>query len=813
MVIIPLDGEWRLKYSSGQRGGYSTWPREQRFLPDYPVTVPGTVQEAMRHITGDPAFGRNVLAARWIEEMIWNYTRTFTLTAKQAKMRARLVFEGLDLTASIYVNGEFAGQHNNFYMPCRIDITRYVHEGENSITVVIESGLFYASKKSIEGLAGEWEPNNHLTHRMWLRKPQSSFEWDWSPRLVNVGIYKSCYIELTGGVFADETGIYATLSDDYSEGRLSIRQCLTVAENNLPYTITAEVLETGDEASISGTMPESRQMPVELSISVKNPKLWYPRGYGEQNLYTLRVTISQEGCDDIVKTKKFGFRHVVVDQSPHPEKGNYFTVIVNGIKVFCKGANMIPADIIFSKLTRGVYEVLIARAIEANFNMLRVWGGGIYETDDFYELCDEHGIMVWQDFIGACACYPAYDDEFYRNYAAEVTYTVRRLSRFASLVIYAGNNEIAWLDANYSGKHYPDAVLYHYLIPKILHDEGETRYYQPSSPYSFDGSHENNDTVGDQHPWQIGFGDRDYFKYRTFVCRFPNEGGLLGPTSLPNMMACFTEGQDYLHSFDWELHDNSIAHGDNCSPDLLLEEKLGMTTEGMSVRDYVYIGGILQGEALTEYILNFRRRMFSSSSAIFWMYNDCWPATRSWTIVDYLRNRTPSFCPVKRAFAPVAVDIVREEDGSFSVYGINDRLVEQPATLEYGAFTPDGKYETYKTEVKLAPNASIKLATFKVPDEGWIPYAELKAKGEPLARRRYIDKPYNQLGLKKAEIKVKRVGNKAIYTADKFVMGVCIDLDGDAPIGDNFFDLFPGKPYEVELASKSGEVLYAYPAF
>ena len=165
--------------------------------------------------------------------------------------------------------------------------------------------------------------------------------------------------------------------------------------------------------------------------------------------------------------------------------------------------------------------------------MLRVWGGGIYETDDFYELCDEHGILVWQDFIGACACYPGYDDEFYQNYRAEVTFTVRRLSRFPSLVIYAGNNEIIWLDAGYGGKHYPDAVLYHWLIPKILHAEGETRYYQPSSPYSCDNSDDNSDTVGDQHPWFIGFGDRDYFKYRTSQ-RFPTKAECL-PTSLPNM--------------------------------------------------------------------------------------------------------------------------------------------------------------------------------------------------------------------------------------------------------------------------------------
>jgi Beta-galactosidase/beta-glucuronidase len=807
MIIIPLDGEWRLKYSTGQRGGYFNWPNKQQFLRDYPAQVPGTVQQAMEGIVGETTLGRNSLSARWIEEMAWNYTRTFTLTEAESKLRARAVFEGLDLTAAVYINGQKAGWHNNFYTPCRLDITNLVHAGENTVTVVIDSGLFYGGKKSIEGLCGEGEIGNQLTHRMWLRKPQSSFEWDWSPRLINVGIYKTCRVELTGGIFADETALFAVPSDDYTQGNLRVRQFITASAADTEYTVTARVVETGDTATFTGKAPVG-QSAAELNLNVKQPKLWYPVNYGEQALYTIELTVSQEGCGDIVIIKKTGFRKVVIDQSKHPEGGNYFNLIVNGVKVFAKGGNMIPADIIFSRLTRDVYKTLIDRAVEANFSMLRVWGGGIYETDDFYELCDERGIMVWQDFINACASYPGYDDEYYQNYRGEVTYSIRRLSRFPSLVIYAGNNELIWLTAGYGGKHYPDAQLYHWLIPKILRAEGEERYYQPSSPYSFDSTDDNSDIVGDQHPWFIGFSDRDYYKYRTKVSRFPNEGGMLGPTSLPNMNACFSEGQDYMHSFDWELHDNSISHNETCSPDLMLSERLNLSTDGMSVRDYTYYGGFCHGEALTEYILNFRRRMYNTSSAIFWMYNDCWPATRSWTIVDYLRNRTPAFCPVKRAFAPVTVDIVRD-GGEFVVYGISERLYEVKAELEYGAFSTDGKYQTQKLSVTLAPNISTPLARFNTPD-GYIPYSILAAEGEPVARRHFIEKPYNELGLIRGEIKIERIGTKAVYTAEKFTLGVCIDLDGDTPIGDNFFDLFPGKPYEVELAGKSGDVLYAY---
>ncbi|MBO4513451.1 MAG: hypothetical protein J5746_11870, partial [Victivallales bacterium] len=809
MKEVSLDGEWRLKYSTGMRGRCQEWPQAQRFVQDYAAQVPGTVHEAMRHLTGDLNEGHNLLNARWIEEMMWNYSRTFELSEQDAAKKIRLVFEGLDLTSQIFVNEKSAGKHNNFYTPCRLDITGMVTPGENRLSVNIESGVIYGNKKAVQtGYCPEADGRlgGILGKKVWLRKPQSSFEMDWSPQLLNVGIYKSCRIEITNGVFADEQSIFATLSDDYRRGHVRIRQFLYNNNDGIEYSVTVKVLETGDCAVVSGQLPFGSQC-AELELDVANPRLWYPRNYGPQNLYTLEIVITQADSEDIVIRKHFGFRNVVVDQSRHPKEGNYFTLSVNGIKVFAKGSNFIPPDILASRFTTDVNRKLIELALEANFNMFRIWGGGLYGTDDFYELCDRFGIMVWQDFISDGSAYPGFDVEFADNYNAEITYEIRRLSRFPSLVVYAGNNEVGWLGRKANqGINYPDAQLYEWLLPKTLRAEGESRYYQPTSPYSFDYTDDNSDIVGDQHPWFIGFSSRDYFLYRTKECRFAVEGGILGPTSLPNMMKCFSPGQDFLHSFDWELHENSIAHGEKNSPDLMLNERFDMNPAALTVRDYVYYGGFCQGEALTEYILNFRRRMFSSSGALFWMYNDCWPMVRSWTIVDYLRNRTPSFHPVRRSFAPVAVDIVKE-DSELVFYGINERLKELPAVLEYGAFTPDGKYLTYSKNVNLAPNCSIEIVRMPIPEAGFIPYAELKAEGEPVARRRFIESKYSELGLVKCDISIEHRGTKAIYRADKLVLGVCIDLNGNAPIGDNFFDLFPNKPYEVELGSLSGEVL------
>lgn len=813
MKILDLCGTWKIRGSSGERGDITAWPKDQPRIPSYDAPVPGTVQEAMEQFTGDVNLGHNVYNARWIEEQKWHYMRTFELSEEDCARSVRLSFDALDLTAEVFVNGKKVGFHNNFYTPAHFDITSAVQPGVNNLSVIIESGLFWASDKPVGDLfcCGMAHP---LTKRMWLRKPQSSFEWDWSPRCINVGIPKPCRVEISDGIFPNETKIFARLADDYASGTVDLTQYITAQKSGCEYTVTAEIPETGDTASVSGTANPGEN-GVNLKIPVACPELWYPRGYGEQKLYTVKITVTC-GSGTFTVTKKTGFRTVEIDQSAHPVTGKYFILKVNGTPVFAKGGNMVPVDLLASRFTREAYEILIKRAAEANFNALRVWGGGLYENDDFYELCDEYGIVVWQDFVNACANYPADDLEFSKNIRAEYVHTVRRLSPHPSLCIYCGNNEIDWMMQSMPDKRrYPDAQLYYWVIPHVLKAEGEDRYYQPSSPYSPDTEDDNSPLLGDQHPWSIGFGDRDYFKYRNMVDRFPNEGGILGPASLPCMDACLGEGQKYIHSFDWQVHDNSIAISESSSADRILEEWLDLPGDGrkidsLSVADYTYYGGFCQGEGLTEYILNFRRRMYSSASAIFWMYNDCWPTVRSWTIVDYLRNRTPSFHPVRRAFAPVTVDIAKE-DGGYTVYGISERLEAKSAVLECGGFTPDGDYITAEMKVTLEPNASTKLTFIGNLPEGYIPYAILKADGEVIARRRFIDVRYYQLGLGEAEIRTERNGNRVTYVSDRLVLGVCIDLDGtDEYPADNFFDLYPGKPYTVDVGEKcSGEVKYA----
>ena len=811
MKTIDLCGIWKIKGASSDRGGQADWPADTRWMPTYDAVVPGSVQEAMEFITGDVHLGHNVYNARFIEEQWWLYTRTFTIPegAIAEGDRVRLVFEGLDLNAVIWVNGREVGRHDNFYVPCRLDVTDAVKPGENTVVVKLDSGIYsYYEKPTKDYFCNE---TSKQLRRMYARKPQSAYEWDWSPRLLNVGIFKPCRIEIAP-FFVNEASVFHDLNDDYSEATIRIRQFLAVTGTK-NVRVEAKIAETGEGGVFEGALSGNACAPI--TFRMEKPKLWQPRNHGEPFRYSLVLTVTDLDSGAVLSetVKKIGLRKVVIDQSFRPAGGRYFRLIINGNKLFAKGGNMIPADIIFSKLDRATYETIIDRAFEDNFNALRVWGGGVYESDDFYDLCDEKGMVVWQDLVAACATYPATDRAFFDNYRNEVIYELRRLSQYASLVIYAGNNEIDQMMINTPIQHfYTDASLYYFTVPVLFHNEGDNHYYQPSSPCSPDGINPCDFSVGDQHPWAIGFSDRDYFKYRTFDCRFPNEGGILGPTSLPNMKAALSEGQEYLHSFDFKLHDNSIADRDCNAPERLLNEKLGIDIgiHGMSLEDYVFYGGFLQGEGLTEYILNFRTRMCDTTcSAIFWMYNDCWPATRSWTTVDYLRNRTPSFWPVKRSFAPVTVNIVKTAEG-YEVWGVNEYLTEKPAHLVYGAGYGDGTDLTVtETDLILPANTSACLAKFTA-DEGKIPFAELKAEGEPIARRRFVDKPYNTVGLKKCDIRVEKNGDTATYTADSFVFGVCLDLNGeDAGLSDNYFDLYPGRPYTVTLGKQSGDVLYS----
>jgi len=803
---LDLNGTWKVHWVDGMRGGryFATEENydEMRFLS---AQVPGEI-----HLDAwkagwikDPYVETNALAARWIEQGLWCYRHDFDVPEDASSSKhVWLNFEGLDYFATILLNRVVVGSHENSFYPCRLDVTGKLRPGKNQLVVHLEGGCIGTSDKpSIQ--CGDQE---RLTKRLWLRKPQCQFSWDWSTRFVNVGIFKSVTLEWsTDPVRMDQLVALATLDPDLQQGQVKVRWFAEgLGLDEVAGILKIEIPETGKSVQTEVKIKPGLH-PLEAVIEVANPQLWWPVGHGKPNRYQVNVTLEINGAKIAEKETQIGFRHVVINQESHPEKGRFFIIEINGKKIFCKGGNFVPADMIFMRADRPRYETLIDRALEANFNLLRIWGGGLYEADEFYDLCDEKGVLVWQEFIFACGEYPVTDDALFGSVKNEAVYNIRRLASHPSLIFWCGNNEMEWgVWNNYDKRAVPDLSLFHITLPQLLKREDGTRYYQPSSPYSPDGQHPNADELGDQHPWSIGMRNTDFREYRKMICRFPNEGGILGPTSLPTLLACLPEGQRFPGSLAWQLHDNSINTWENPSlPDQnqIIRQWLGADYRKMSLEEFTYWAGLVQGEGLREYCENFRRRKYDSAAAIFWMFNDCWPTVRSWTIVDYYLRRTPSFHFVKRAFAPVSVVVVPEND-EIKIYGINETFEPIQAQLRSGIFSLEGKYlEDASTEVKLEPNASTLLAT--LPMSLWtrqndsMPFAILMQNGQLLARGRTFTLLFKEIRWPAAAVQVEVKNGKAVFQSDTFAWNVCIDLDGEENLADNFFDLFPGIPYVI----------------
>ncbi len=814
---ISLSGKWKVTWNDGQHGpnNIDQFIRinpsidKSRYLD---VDVPMDLNIAMQKkgIVGDLNFGANYLKSRWVAEQYWQYYREFDMPEDAVNKPAKLKFDRLDYSARIFLNGELIGSHNNAFIPYEIDVTGKLKPGTNTITVGIGSGLYAVADKNLFDYNNIANLNVHLNKRHWLRKPQYQFSWDWNPVLVNVGITGDVSLLLFNKVRLVNIVPVIRMNDDLSAAEVAVRSFIEGAEEN-SVTVRAMLEEDGTKTAQKITVAKGIK-PYELILKVENPKLWWPVGQGEPNRYTLKVEILKDGNVVDSGTRKIGFRKIEVDQSKHPVEGTYFTIKVNNRPVFMKGGNWVPADMIYSNVDHKRTEKLVDLAVEANFNMLRIWGGGLFAGNDLLDLCDEKGIVVWHDFLFACSKYPGDDVEFYNNVKREVTWAVREFAYHPSLIVWGGNNELEWAvwDWGYThaGKVIPDYIIYHHLIPMILKQENPAVFYWPSSPYSENNESPNSPVYGDQHPWGVSLqkDGTNMWAYREYVDRFPNEGGVLGASSPATLRQFLPADEQYIRSFSWEQHDNlkNFETSEEGVTYRFVEDWLGINYKDMSFNDYVFASALLQAEGLSEYINNYHRRMFSSSSAIFWMYNDSWPVTHGWTIVDYYLRKKLAYHPVRRAFSQISVVVTAEND-KINVYGINETREKWKGKLQYGVFHTDGKLPFNKTiNATLQPNASTLIATFdktifeKADFDKSGAFAVLLKENENIAQHRMFLSKFKDITFLKPDIKTETKDGGIIFTSSAFVWGVCLDIDGESDISDNCFDLIPGVPYPVK---------------
>lgn len=816
MDRISLSGEWLATWTEGQHGqttqAFEPVSDPGRYLP---VAFPGTIHASLEKagLIGDPRVGIHSLQARWVEEQYWILRRAFRVDAAQAAGPAFLHIDVLDGVAEVAVNGKIVGAHANANRPADFDLTGCLEAGENELTLLLESGLFTVADLPARAYSNALETILNKRHQ--LRQAQYQFGWDWNPRMVTIGLHGAIELVLGEGLWIQQVAVLGEVAPDLASAQIRLRPQYQWSGKRPQKAVLRAKSIDGLAAEAEVVLAPGRG-EAEVVVEVAHPHLWWPRGHGEAFLYPLEITIEAEEKEIGRWTGRTGLRRVEIDQPPHPEGGHYFHLKINNQPIFCKGANWVPPEMCGHAVAPERVEQLVSLAEEENMNTLRLWGGGVWANHTLLNLCDERGFLVWHDLLFACSKYPADRPEFLAEVEREVAWGIREFSPHPSLAVWCGNNELEW---GLWGWHYkefgqtaPDMVLFHHIFPMLMAQNDPTRPYWPSSPYSGPATFPNDPTTGDQHPWDVSINkdDVNFWAYRNYFDRFPNEGGVLGCAPVASLRKFLPGEQIKMRSFAWEHHDNTILYAGS-RPGFAyrtLEHWLGLRADEIDLETYAFASGLLQAEGLKEYIANYRRRWPSTSSAIYWMFNDSWPTVNGWGTFDYYLKRKLSFHPVRRAFAGVAV-FLADEGEQVGVYVVNDTGAAHDLRLECGSFTPGGSANLEPGQaVTVASFTSLRVSTLP-RDPQRIAFAVLKdAQGRAIAQDRLLLRPFKEWQVTaQPEIHVEVVedeaGRRARYTSAVWVWGAVLDPTGEEKVQDDVFDLFPGVPYEVPL--KDGE--------
>lgn len=797
MRSLVLDGEWQFRADSD-----SEW---------LPAIVPGDVHlDLLRNgKIDDPLYGTNAEKCKWIEEKTWIYRKVFNVSRDFIKEKVELVFEGLDLDAEIFLNGVKIGEHHNAFIPYIIDVTSSIKEGENELLVYIDVG-----KKRVKDKPLEKYLVDESYYRIWMRKPQFVFGWDWGPYLPTCGIWRSVSLKSYEGIAIRDVFLKSSILEDKVRMEIELE-----IENVLSQPIEVELFITLKGEKEDGLGEKFIANPginkKSYSLIINNPKLWYPAPIGDPYLYDCKVTVSKDGNNLDSYSTKYGIREIMLIKEPI-EEGESFIISINGKKVFCKGADWIPADSIIANVSKEKYEKLIELAKEANFNMFRIWGGGIYEDPYFYELCDKNGIMVWQDFMFACAPYPDDDEEFMKEVEKEARVIIKQLRNHPSLVVWCGNNENQWIHymGAWGGKdtRLYGSKIYDELLPRLCKELDPTRPYWPSSPYC--GEDPNSEECGDRHAWSLSIQTEDPYErvnYKLYALdkgKFITEFGQLAPPLKKSLEQFTPKDELYIDSLTWKFHNNTFERG-NIKASL---ERFFIPQEKLTLDEYLMGGQMIQAEALKFALEHWKRRIFNTAGELFWMYSDCWGTTGGWVVVDYYLRKKPSYYYVKRVFEPINVSL-REEEDRVDVFVTNELYKNSILDVEYGIknFTGDTLIKgKAKIEVKGLGTVKVgEIDTSKILGKdrnNCFVYARIYENGQCLSWNRIFLLDFKDLEIPKANImpelvKLERGRYRLDLSTDNFAWMVYLELTDDIEVSDNYFDIFPQEKYSVMLTS------------
>jgi len=694
MRTIDLGGEWTVT-----RVGHDL---------TVPALVPGQVQMDLLRagVIEDPHYRDRETEYVWIGHGTWEYKRTFVVDAEAlAEPVVRLVCEGLDTVAAVSINGAEVATTDNMFRRYVFDVESALREGENEIAVRFTPPMDYATEKQKAHpypvpYSNMGQPDNHN----FVRKAGTHFGWDWGPYLYAVGIWRPIRIEAFGGAKV----AYVKTRQDHENGGDVALTVTAYVDAAAPGSATVGVSVCGATAEKTTDLAAGDNR-VELSLVVSKPALWWPRGYGEAKLHDLVVEVAS-GDETDRMTKRVGFRSVELVREKD-EVGESFLFRVNGVPVYAKGANWIPADSFDELVTREMLGNLLTSARDANMNMIRVWGGGIYESEDFYDLCDELGLMVWQDFMFACALYPA-DEAFLANVEAEARHQIRRIASHACIVLWCGNNEneqaLKWYkEAREEPERYKGdySKLYVDTLARVVGEEDPTRTYWPSSPSNGvnEWGNAQDQTRGDVHYWAVWHGGKPFSDYLTVCPRFSSEFGFQSFPSLESLAPVLGEEDYNVTSRIMEYRQRSGRGNLN-----MIQHASRWFRMPDGFANFVYVSQVLQALSLKTGIEHWRRLKPQCMGAIYWQINDIWQGP-SWSSLEYDGRWKMLHYYARHFFAPVLVSAY--EDGeALQVWVTSDERERVSGRLEVALWSWTGErlsVETQSFEIDALGSAAV----------------------------------------------------------------------------------------------------------
>jgi beta-mannosidase len=648
-----------------------------------PVDVPGDVHTALVAAgrIEDPFYDRNEDDCAWMEEREWWYRARFDgPEPAAADERLRLVFHGLDTYATVFLNGQELGRHANMFREASFDVTGRVR-AENTLVIRFDPPLQHAGPRDPE----QW--SSTPAERVWMRKAQYGFGWDWGPRLPTIGIWRPVELRRDREAALTRVG-FSTLAIGRDDALVAVEVDAERFAGEGELEAQVELLGASATVAVPGT----------AYLQLDDPPLWWTHDLGEPALHELGVTLLAGGEEVDARERRVGIRTLELDQRPDPDEPgtNFFRFVLNGVGLFARGANWIPADSFPGALEAGRYERLLEDAVAANMNMLRVWGGGIYEHDLFYELCDARGVLVWQDFMFSCAPYP--EDALAEEVELEARSQVARLAGHPCLALWCGNNENQWIhDMQFpdrGGGRVPGARFYDEILPRVCAELDPRTPYWPGSP--FGGDDHNAREQGDAHNWEVWHGQSRrrfgepvhnaptpetvaFTRYAEDEGRFISEFGVLAAPDRETLRRWIPADQLSHHSPAMDHHTKDNPKN---KIDMLLESVTGVAGD---LDEFVDFSMIAQAEALKFGIEHFRRRAPHCSGALVWQLNDCWPVL-SWALLDYHGFGKAGYYAVRRAFAPVLASF---RDDELWVTNDTRATVRDRARVTLGSFGGD----------------------------------------------------------------------------------------------------------------------------